>query len=47
MIGKLPVGEWELALPNTEEVRNWFANEQIEEMLFVITYQGRTPEQSV
>lgn len=44
MIGKDPIGEWELALPNIEEVRNWFSNEQVEEILFVITYQGRTPE---
>ncbi len=44
MIGKSPVGEWELALPNTEEMRNCFKNEEIVEMLFVITYSGRTPE---
>lgn len=43
MIGKVPVGEWELTLPNTEEVRNRFKNEEIDDMLFVITYAGRTP----
>jgi hypothetical protein len=40
---KTPIGEWELALPNTEEVRNRFKNEEIEDILFVITYSGRTP----
>ncbi|UCF04151.1 MAG: hypothetical protein JSV33_09360, partial [bacterium] len=44
MIGKSPVGEWELALPNTEEMKNRFKEEEIEDILFVITYQGNTPE---
>ena len=43
MIGKSPVGEWELALPNTGEMKNRFKNEEIEDILFVITYSGRTP----
>jgi hypothetical protein len=44
MIGKSPIGEWELALPNTVEITNLFKNEEIEDILFVITYDGRTPE---
>ncbi|MBV6447992.1 neuraminidase-like domain-containing protein [Nitrosomonas sp.] len=44
MIGKSPVGEWELTLPNTEVMRNRFKNEEIEDILLVITYSGRTPE---
>lgn len=48
MIGKSPAGEWELALPNTEEIRHRFgdegSNEDIEDILFVLTYSGRTPE---
>ena len=44
MIGKSPVGKWELALPNTSEIRQMFKDEQIEDILFVITYSGRTPE---
>jgi hypothetical protein len=48
MIGKSPAGEWELALPDTEEIRDRFgdegSNENIEDILFVITYSGRTPE---
>ena len=38
-----PVGEWELSLPNSEEIRNRFKNEEIEDILFVISYSGRTP----
>jgi hypothetical protein len=48
MIGRYPVGEWELALPNTEEVRNWFgddsSDEGIGDILFMITYSGKTAE---
>ncbi|PLS81992.1 MAG: hypothetical protein CYG59_05145, partial [Chloroflexi bacterium] len=48
IVGMSPVGEWELALPNTDEIKNLFKNEKIEDikiedMLFVITYSGRTP----
>jgi hypothetical protein len=38
------VGRWELALPNTEEIRNRFKNELIENIMFAITNSGRTPE---
>ena len=44
MIGKSPAGEWELALPNTEEMKKRFETEEIEDILLVITYSGRTPE---
>jgi hypothetical protein len=44
MIGHSPVGEWELSLPSTDEMKNRFKNEEIEDILFVITYSGRTPE---
>jgi hypothetical protein len=44
MIGKHPVGEWELTLPNTEEVKKHFLDEELDDILFVITYAGRTPE---
>src|SRR5438132_3474096 len=42
MQGKSPSGEWELSLPITEEMRNRFKNEEIEDILLVITYSGRT-----
>ena len=41
---KPPIGEWELALPTDDTTRNLFRNEKIEDILFVITYSGRTPE---
>jgi hypothetical protein len=43
MIGRRPFGEWELALPNTQEMRNRFQSEEITDMLFVLTYSGQTP----
>ena len=39
-----PVGEWTLAFTEIEEVRTRFKNEEIEDILFVITYRGETPE---
>jgi len=44
MIGKSTAGEWELALPNADEMKNHFQNEDIRDILFVITYSGRTPD---
>ncbi|NTW38174.1 MAG: hypothetical protein HGB17_19190, partial [Syntrophobacteraceae bacterium] len=44
MTGKPPFGEWELALPDTDEMKSRFENEEIEDILYVITFKGRTPE---
>lgn len=46
MIGRSPVGQWELALTDTEDVRNRLQNEEIEDILFVLTYSALTPEWS-
>jgi hypothetical protein len=43
MIGKSPVGEWELELPDAAEVKRWFKEEKIQEILLVITYGGLKP----
>lgn len=43
MIGKTPAGEWELVLPNTEEMKRRFKDEKIDDILLVITYGGRVP----
>ncbi|NOT56073.1 MAG: hypothetical protein HOP18_15855 [Deltaproteobacteria bacterium] len=43
IIGREPVGEWELVLPNTEEVKKYFKDEEIEDILLAVTYSGRTP----
>ncbi len=42
MLDKTPFGKWVLALPNTEEMKQRFKDEEIENILFVITYQGET-----
>ena len=43
-----PFGEWELALlenlTDGRTTKDLFQNEEIEDILFVITYSGRTPE---
>lgn len=44
MIGKSPIGVWELALPDTPEMRNRFQNNDVEDILLVITFAGHTPE---
>lgn len=43
LIGKTPAGTWELSLPNSEELRSRFSNDEIEDLLIVLTYGGRTP----
>lgn len=44
MLGKSPIGDWELALPDTQEMRDRFQNGEIEDILFVLTFGGTTPE---
>jgi hypothetical protein len=46
MIGRSPIGDWELALPNNDEMRSHFPNDDIQDILFVITYSGRTADWS-
>jgi hypothetical protein len=41
MIGKTPFGEWELGLPDNE--RAHFSNDEIADVVLVITYAGATP----
>jgi hypothetical protein len=43
MIGKAPVGEWELKLHDTPDVRTRLRNGDIDDILFVVTYAGLTP----
>jgi len=43
MIGKSPVGVWELALPHTDEVVARFREGEIQDILFVVTYEGVLP----
>ncbi|MGB0127643.1 MAG: neuraminidase-like domain-containing protein [Rhodocyclaceae bacterium] len=43
LVGKAPMGEWELAFPDTVEMRNRFKNEEIEDILLVLTFEGQPP----
>lgn len=38
-----PFGAWSLAFPNDQRTRDYFKKEEIEDILFVITYSGETP----
>jgi hypothetical protein len=44
MIGKAPFGDWELVLPNDDDTRSRFGNDDIQDILFIVTYSGRTAE---
>ena len=43
MLGLSPIGDWVLALPNTEVMRNRFTNGEIKDILLVVTFTGHTP----
>jgi hypothetical protein len=44
MVGTVPFGTWELAFPNSQEMKDRFSQELIDDILLVITYSGRAPE---
>ena len=41
-----PFGKWRMSLPNTDVVKNRFKNDEIEDILFVITFSGRLVKDS-
>ena len=43
MIGRSPFGTWQLTLPDTQVVRDWFTGQQISDILLDITYTATTP----
>jgi hypothetical protein len=43
ILGKPPFGQFELALADTPDTRRWFRDDLVQDILFVITYTGRTP----
>jgi hypothetical protein len=43
IVGRIPLGEWELSLPNTAQVRNHFKRGEIEDILLALTVSGETP----
>ncbi|MFI7598295.1 neuraminidase-like domain-containing protein [Actinoplanes sp. NPDC049681] len=42
LLGRPPVGRWELSLPDTDEIREWFGAGLIDDILIVLSYRGRT-----
>ena len=44
MIGKTVVGDWELAFADNDRMRAYFADDDIQDILFVITYSGQAAE---
>jgi hypothetical protein len=42
MIKESPAGEWTLTFDDKVEIKDFFANDQIEDILFVITFGGET-----
>jgi hypothetical protein len=48
MLSPSPIGQWDLAFldtfPNGRQSKDVFKNEEIEDILFVITFSGRTPD---
>jgi hypothetical protein len=43
IISKPPHGDWNLTLPNTEQMKKQFKDGEIDDILFVITYSGQRP----
>lgn len=43
LLGQSPFGNWTLNLPDTPEMRARLANEEIDDLVLILTYQGRTP----
>jgi hypothetical protein len=43
MLGQPPFGVWELDLSGDQDVRGHFQNDEIADILFVVTYSGRRP----
>lgn len=42
IIGRSPAGQWELALVNNDETREWMASEQLIDVLLVVSYNAQT-----
>jgi hypothetical protein len=42
--GKLPFGQWSLALKDSPELRQLFRDEQISDVLFVLSFEGESAE---
>ncbi|HMS83069.1 MAG TPA: hypothetical protein PKD12_05435 [Nitrospira sp.] len=43
LIGKSPIGSWELTLPDTQEMRKHIKDGDLDDLVLVLTYASRTP----
>lgn len=43
-IGQSPAGQWAMTFADSPDLRDRFASEQIDDVLLVLTYEGRTPD---
>ncbi len=43
LVGRQPFGRWELSLTDSQELRSRFAQEEITDILFVLSYRAETP----
>jgi hypothetical protein len=43
MIGKTPLGRWELTLADSAETRAWVAADSVVDIVLVVSYSGETP----
>jgi hypothetical protein len=43
MLDRSPVGEWELSFPDGEDLRRRFKDDEIHNILLVLSYSARTP----
>ena|SRR5215510_13213863 len=44
MLGAAPFGTWEVQFPQDDTTRKLFSDGSIDDLLFVITYRGSTPQ---
>jgi len=42
IIGHIPIGEWELSLPNTVQIRNRFKRKEFDDILLSLTISGES-----
>jgi len=43
LLGRGPVGRWQVSLPDRDDVREWIATDAFADIVLVLSYGGRTP----
>ena len=44
MIGKSPIGTWDLDFSGSEILKSWLQNDHVEDIIFILTFEGETPD---